>query len=58
MKRIAATDVIKTMSEELFLSAPYDFMYFKSIPRIFTKDYSPSVEDIFMCRKPTTGCCE
>lgn len=51
-------DTVQKVANELFLSAPWDFMYFKSIGRIFKQDYEPSKEDIFVCRKPTTGSCE
>ena len=50
--------VVKELAEQLYFEAPWDFMYFRSIPRIMKKDYQPSKEDIFMCRKPTTGHCE
>ena len=50
--------VVQEMVKNEFYSAPWDFMYFKSIGRIFSKDYEPSKEDIFTCRKPTTGICE
>ena len=51
-------DTVQNICNALFLSAPWDFTYFRDIRRIFQKHYEPSREDIFTCRKPTTGSCE
>lgn len=55
---VGESPVMEGVVKSMFLTAPWDFMYFKSIRRIMKKDYQPSKEDIFMCRKPTTGHCE
>ncbi|UPR01877.1 subunit alpha of guanine nucleotide-binding protein [Chloropicon primus] len=50
--------VVQEICNALYLSAPWDFKYFRDVRRIFKNDYEPSKEDIFTCRKPTTGSCE
>ncbi|QDZ22652.1 subunit alpha of guanine nucleotide-binding protein [Chloropicon primus] len=55
---IGTLAVIQEAVKDVYYNAPWDYMYFDSVRRIFRKDYEPSKEDIFICRKPTTGLCE
>ena len=55
---IGSLPVLQRVVHDVFYKAPWDYSYFKSIRRIFKTSYVPSKEDIFLCRKPTTGVCE
>ena len=49
---------VKQIAKECFFDAPWDYTYFENMSRIMESNYCPSEEDIFTCRKPTTGICE
>ena len=49
---------VSEMAERCYFKAPWDFKFFKDIPRIFGSTYSPEDDDVVGLRMPTSGTAE